>query len=336
MSTRNNANPTDGKDRRRYNNAGSALLMVLWLTAALSAVGLAVANNVRAETGRTETNVDDARSYFVARGAIERAALHILWGRQYATPDGVPMYYINGNPSMELAFPGADVHVDVVPEDSKLNPNTTRPEDILRLLMALGTPEGPATEITAAIADWRTRVDPAHPSPFDAFYLSQTPSFMGRHASFQEDEELLLVKGMTNELYYGNALESRQTGLRDCLSVYGSAGAVDINTAQPATLVAVGLSPSDAETLVRSRAQHPVLDFRELNQISQSVGLAGGRLIIGGQTMYTLRATARLRQADGRLSDLRRTVGALVKFHFAGDQGTNQPGFEVVRWYDRT
>src|SRR5580704_11196698 len=94
---------------------GSALLMVLWLTAALSAVGLAVANNVRAETERTETNVDDARSYFIARGAIERAVLHMLWGRQYYTEDGRPIYYVNGSPSMELTFPSAEVHVDVIP-----------------------------------------------------------------------------------------------------------------------------------------------------------------------------------------------------------------------------
>src|SRR5579863_2211612 len=84
---------------------GSALLMVLWLSAALSAVGLAVANNVRSETERTETHVDDSRAYFVARGGIERAALHMLWGRQYFTPDGHPIYYIAGNPSMDLDFP---------------------------------------------------------------------------------------------------------------------------------------------------------------------------------------------------------------------------------------
>src|SRR5580658_3171179 len=91
---------------------GSALLMVLWLTAALSAIGLAVASNVRGETERTETNLDDAKSYFAARGAIERAALHVLWGRIYRTDDGLPIYYVSGDPSMDLTFPAADVHVD--------------------------------------------------------------------------------------------------------------------------------------------------------------------------------------------------------------------------------
>ena len=338
---RRTINPAGGRDHQRYKNRrGSALLMVLWLTAALSAIGLAVANHVRAETERTETNVDDARSYFVARGAIERAALHVLWRGQYLNGDSGPVYYVNGSPSMELAFPAAEVHVDVIPETSKLSLNASRPEDILRLLLALGAPEEQATEITAAIVDWRTQVDMEHPSPFDSFYLSQSPSFMARHASFLENEDLLRVKGMTAELYYGNSLDTAsldkgRAGLRDCLSVYGSAGAVDINTARRETLQAVGLAAADADTIVRSRAQHPILDYKELAEIAQSLGPAGGRLMIGGQTMFTLRATARLRQPDGKLSDLRRTVGALVKFFFAGNTQNKPVGFEVVRWFDR-
>ena len=322
------------------NRNGSALLLVLWLTAALSAVGLAVANNVRGETQRTETSVDDARSYFVARGAIERAALHILWSRQYSTEDGRAMYFINGSPSMELSFPAAEVHVDVIPETSKLSLNRSRPEDIQSLLMALGTPEDRATEITAAIADWRTPVDPLHPSPFDSFYLSQSPSFIARHASFQENEELLLVKGMTAELYYGSSLDGfsldkARAGLRDCLSVYGSPVAVDINTAQPQTLQAVGLSAADAAAIVKLRAEHPILDSMEFGEIVQSLGPAGARLTIGGQAMFTLRATARLRRPDGKLSDLRRTVGALVKFYLPGNTDKKALGFDVVRWFDR-
>ena len=140
---------------------------------------------------------------------------------------------------------------------------------------------------------------------------------------------------MTAELYYGNSLDSRRSGLRDCLSIYGSAGAVDINTAQKATLQAIGLAAADADTIVGSRARHPILDYKELGEIAQSLGTAGIRLMIGGQTMFTLRATARLRQPDGKLSDLRRTVGALVKFYSSGNKQNKPAGFEVVRWFDR-
>jgi general secretion pathway protein K len=305
---------------------GSALLMVLWLTAALAAIGLTVASSVRGETERTQTSVDDARSYFEARGGIERAALHIMWRRIYGRPDGDQIYYEPGMPTMELAFPSAAVHVDIIPETSKLNLNNAPPEELLRLLIALGTPEDRAATITAAIVDWRTPANPRNASIFDSFYLSQSPSFLPRHASFMENEELLLVQGMTAELYYGASLGGTQAGLRDCISVYGTTGAVDINTAQPATLEAIGLSPADARAIVERRNERPITG-EELAGIAQPLAPAGNRLRIGGQTMFTLRATARMRQPDGKLSDLRRTVGALVKFRPAG--------FEIVRWYDR-
>jgi general secretion pathway protein K len=315
---------------------GSALLMVLWLTAALAAIGLAVANNVRGETERTETSVDDAKSYFAARGAIDRAALHILWGQNYFTEDHRPIYYVAGSPSMELAFPEADVHVDIVPEASKLGLNGSRPEDLFRLLFALGTPEDRAAQIAAAIVDWRTPVNQTNPSPFDAFYLSQSPSFLPRHASFLENEELLLVQGITADLYYGASLGTTHAGLRDCVSVYGSPWAVDINTAQPAVLQTIGLAAADVQSIMQLRAARPILDYKELANIAQSVGPAGSRLRIGGTSMFTLRATARMRQPDGKLSDLRRTVAALVKFNFAGNPDNKPVGFEIVRWYDRT
>lgn len=315
-------------------NKGSALLTVLWLTAALSAIGLAVANNVRGETERTATSVDDTKAYFAARGAIDRAALHVLW-RDYQDSAGTPLYYRSGQPSMNLDFPAAQVTVEIIPETSKLNVNTIRPEDLFRLLSALGVPVDRATDLTSAIVDWRTFPDPLHPSPFDAFYLSQSPSFLPRHASFQEDEELLLIKGMTPGIYYGESLDDSRAGLRDCLSVYGGSFAVDINTARPATLMAAGLSPDDVGAIVERRTERP-FESRDFIEFRQAIGDAGQHLTLGGLTMYTLRATARLKQPDGTLSDLRRTAAALVQFNFSGNSRNLPPGYQVLRWFDRT
>jgi hypothetical protein len=46
--------------------------------------------------------------------------------------------------------------------------------------------------------------------------------------------------------------------------------------------------------------------------------------------MVTVRATARLRLPNGQLSDLRRTVGALVKYM---PVGYDSP-IHILRWYD--
>jgi len=305
---------------------GSALLTVLWLTAALSAIGLAVAHNVRGETERASTNVDDAKASFIARGAIERALLYTTWGQDY---------YKFGQPWIDFEFPGAHVRVEFIPETSKLSLNSSRPEEIVRLLLALGLPEEQANDIATAIIDWRTPLPPLETSPFDAFYLSRSPSFLPPHSSFQENEELLLVKGITPDLYYGTSLDGSRAGLRDCISVFSSGGTFDINTARREVLIAAGLSPADAETIVRSRADHPVTDYKELAAIQQSLGPAGGRLRIGGQTMFTLRATARLLQPDGKLSDMRRSVAALGKFIQPSDRFGRRSGFHIVRWYDR-
>ena len=345
--------------RRGLTQCGSALLTVLWLSAALAAVGMAVANTVRIETERTATNVDDAKAYFLACGAIEQAALRMFSSRQYQGPDGRPLYYLQGVPTMELAFPAGQVHIDIIPEAAKLSLNDSPPADLLRLLTALGVPPDPAAQITAAIIDWRTPPDPVRPSPFDSFYSAQQPSFSARHASFQENEELLLVKGITPDLYYGTSLTvagatapviasatapvtvsspgslSGTGALRDCISVFGSTGTVDINTAQPATLLATGLGPQDVDSIVRLRANHPIVDGNEFSALIKAIGPASSRLTIGGRSMFTLRATARLRTPDGKLSDMRRSTAALVKMNYVNNLERREPGIEVLRWYDR-
>jgi general secretion pathway protein K len=312
--------------RNRSSRAGSALLTVLWLTAALSAIGLAVANNVRGETERAATSVDDVKAYFIAQGAIQRAGMHIFWGSDYFTRNMV---------LMNLPFPNAEVRVEIIPEASKLSLNAAPPEEILRLLGALGVAEDKAFEITEAILDWRTPVGPERASPFDGFYLSQSPSFLPRHSSFLENEELLLVKGITPDLFFGASLDNSRAGLRDCLSAHARSSAVDVNTARAETLVAVGLTPEDAATIVRNRAEHPMLDPNELVNLQQALGPVGGRLRQGVGYMCTLRATVRLKQPDGKLSDMRRTLAALVKITYPGDPQGKPAGFEVVRWYDR-
>ncbi len=323
---------------KRRTASGSALLTVLWLTAALSAIGLALANNVRGETERAATALDDTRAYFIARGAIERAALHIQWGRFYRTPDNQPMYFRTGSPFIDLDFPSASVRVEVIPESSKLPLNQALPEQLVALLSALGEPESRALAIAGAIVDWRTPVTPEHPGIFDAIYLSRSPSFLPRHASFQENEELLLVQGITPDLYYGTSLDGGAAGghsaLRDCVSTFGSS-AVDVNTARRETMIALGVPPADVDAIIERRRRAPFLDPQDFLQLQTALGPAGQRLRIGGNTIYTLRATVRLKTAGGGLSAMRRSVGALVKFYFPGNMAGKPPGYEVLRWYDR-
>jgi general secretion pathway protein K len=230
--------------------------------------------------------------------------------------------------------------VEIVPEAAKLDVNFAPPEQLYRLLVALGQNPSQAGAVAGAIVARRS--PPGSGSPGNA-----GPSFPGGPASFQEIEDLLLVPGVTPEIFYGTYVSADaegevplttfapglrlipRPGLEDCLSVFGSRGAVDINTAQPAVLAAVGV-PAGAIQAIVARRRVSAITASQLPLFLESIGIATAPLRIGGNSIYTIRATARLRLPNGQVSDLRRTVAAQVKYM--------PPGYDapihVLRWYD--
>lgn len=305
---------------------GGALIAVLWLTAALSAIAFSVASTVRSEIDRATTASEGARSYYLARGGMERFLLDL---------DREGPGVLRASPQVRYTFPEGDVVVELIPETSKLNVNQIQPEELVRLLLAMGLEADRAEQVALAVIDWRTPLPTIEAiSPFDLKYLAQAPSFRARHASLEEIEELLLVDGVTRELFYGGFERNRdgsltaRPGLRDCLSLYGSRTAVDIRTAPAPVMAALEVPLPVIELVTQARRQYPAMDYEVLGRLQPLFGQSAGRFVLGGRTMYTVRATARLR-LGGRLADTRRSVSALMKFN-------NRPKpHHILRWDDQ-
>jgi general secretion pathway protein K len=240
------------------------LLAVLWLTAALGAIAFAVAMNVRGEIDRSSTLSDGLRAQYLAEGAVERGILHILWGPGERKADGTPRFYEPGLSGALMEFPAGIAVTEYVSDASRLNTNEAPIGDIERLLLALGAPPPQAAEIAAAIVEWRTPAPPGATGLFDQYYLTRVPSFRGRHASIEEIEELLYVKGMTPELFYGTYRRDpqgrlvRTGGFRDCVSPKGAVGVYDVNNAEPALLLSIGASPAAVGEIMRLRSLRPL------------------------------------------------------------------------------
>ena len=316
------------------NSRGAALLMVLWLAAALTAIAFTLANTVRGEIERSSTDADGLKAYYLAAGAIDRTLVYMESGPAFRGPDGKPLFQEDVTRVLQLNYPNGVARVEYIPENSKLNVNMAPPRELSNLLLALGADPNRAQTIVAGILDWRAGTPGGSFSQFDQFYLSLTPSFRARHASLEEIEELLLVRGMTPDLFYGGYTRNAQgrfiphDGLRDCLSVYGSTGPLDVNTVTPEVMVAVGVAPDTAAAIVALRKIAPIHNMGQLAPFSNGGGM--GRLGMIGGPIATLRATAQLRLPNGQLSDVRRTASALIK-----TLGVEwDPPFHIMRWYD--
>jgi len=226
-------------------------------------------------------------------------------------------------------------HVELIPETAKLDVNSAPPDRLMRLITALGVDPATAMEITQGIVARRTSAGAGLSAP-------PGPSFPQPGASLQEIEELLSVRGITPEIFYGTYVPAqgepgqgesrlmRRRGLVECLSVFGSKGQVDANTADPAVLAALGLEPGGIQMLLQERTV-PLTPER-LAKLQPMLGSAGQLLRLEGNSILTIRATAQVRLANGQLSDMKRTVAAQVKYM---PSGYSTP-IHILRWYDTT
>jgi len=319
----------------RHSERGSALLTVLWLSVALFAIAFTVAHMVRAEIDRVTTDSDSFRARYLAVGGIERAILWEEWTANGATAPGTGKpFYVEPQERFHYEFPSGEADVEMIPESSRLDVNHAGPGDLAAVMVAAGAPREQAVGVAQAIIDWRSGGSQTL-SPFDQFYMSSQPSFRSPHASFEEIEEIAMVRGMTPELFYGGyrkGPDGRLTpygGVRECLSTYGATSQFDVNSISPILLTAIGVPPEAAAAIVKMRGIAPI---KSMDQISRLLAgsPAASRLTTKNDLVWTARATARLKYADGRYSEVKRTVSAVVRFF---KQGDTQPD-RVLRWYD--
>ncbi len=266
---------------------GVALIMVLWLTAALGVIAYSVAETTRGEVRRAESTLDATRAGFLARAAIERTYGWLRYGYQ-PLPGQVPLFEL-GQQRILHRFPGGDVWVEILPESGKLNVLQATPDQLLALLL-------------------RLRMEPATAGSF----VQALSTFRATGASLRQIEDLFLLPGINTSLFFGGldrlpggALVERP-GLRDVLSLYGGTTVVDANSARPEVMEVVGV-PAEAAAAVVALRQRVQLQYADLERL----GLAK-LLRAGPDQAYVIRATARPRTASGQLSDFRRTMSALV------------------------
>ena len=266
---------------------------MLWLSAALAAIGFRLPARCAARRSAPRLRSTALRSYYLAVAGIERGSLEVLW--TVMNPEAT--FSRPASTTHTYHFDTGDVRVEILPEAGKLDINHATVEQLFRLGLALGLEPSRAEEIAAAIVDWRSR-RPGQPVRSVLFFACSV--FSGaRTRPFKEIEELLQVKGVTPDIFYGTYarrggrrrraggwVARRADGLPDGVRL---GQRVDINTAQPAVLAAVGLNPAAIAAILAAAPAAPI----QPNELGDFMGSLGVRARCGSAAIPSSRCAPR-------------------------------------------
>jgi type II secretory pathway component PulK len=176
----------------------------------------------------------------------------------------------------------------------------------------------------------------------DDYYLSRPTPYRAKNADFETVDELLLVKGMTPDILYGNIagrqrlaeLEDQQPWERDIkanerlgvaqhLSLQ-SGGRVNVNTASAEVLMAFGLTPAEVQSVLNQRAAMPFKSVGEFTGLIQSTsgGERQGFTIVPGDQP----ASANLQQVLASLNQ----VATVMSKHFSVESAGRMAGSNLT------
>lgn len=299
------------------NERGMVLIAVLWIVLILTLVSFSLASAVRVEVASARQSFDSERAFFMAKGAAE--VVYNSFAKKQQIPDGTPIRKENG----EYIFPfdSGEVRVRFESHAGLIDLNQVSDQILGSMFDSLGVSEETRNRLVDSILDWRDADDIPHLYGAEVNdYPENTAGqrLRPRNAAFQSVDELLLIKNMTPELFYGSFVVEtaagqyrRVAGVRELVTVNSSIAKIDANEASLDVLRALPfMSPALADSLISKRGEQSFGSMEDLVQRVPEMfnSDAVQNLTIGAQLPSMLVARATLAS-----SGVSRTVRLLFK-----------------------
>jgi len=319
------------------NQRGVALLVVLWIFVFLLVVAFDFSTAVREEARAAHRYSNETQGYFLALAGFERGVyefLHQSAGREtLGAQERVDIF--DGNWREETVGGGGIFRVRWVDEAGKININRADEETLRRVFTNVGIREPVRTILVDSIMDWRDPDDLHRVSGAEnEYYRSLTPSYTAKNGSFDSVEELLWVRGMTSELFFGYADTNRQrgedtrgVGLRELFTVDSPIDRVNLRTASAEVIHAlIGMPLEKSRAFVDERKK---LSEKTLADLLPLLGMGAENAMLQ-QFVFANPGVVGI-EAEGHPAESRpsRRVRGVVRVAGGGRE------FELVRWIDR-
>ncbi|MEE8448363.1 MAG: hypothetical protein V3S39_01895 [Thermodesulfobacteriota bacterium] len=255
--------------RNRYfvnDQQGLALILVLLILMLLTALASELAFSTRTEYNLTSNSIQEKQAYFIALAGYQMALAQIMTEYDYVYRDNEGnLVFANrgsGKESRTLRAAGFDIPLGpgifsywITDEDSKININAIKRNKLHLLLEETGIEGSQRDNLADSILDWRDAdTVPRLKGAEDDYYRGLPQPYESKDGSFDTIEELLLVKGVTPEIFYGSkSAEDGQgyRGISQFLTVQPRG--VNRNTAEEIVLK-VAFGEEKAERIVSQRS----------------------------------------------------------------------------------
>jgi general secretion pathway protein K len=303
----------------RHNSGGMALIMVMIAVAVFSALAAALLFSMKVETKLARNAEDEQQLLWLGRSGVELArwvlsqqagiagepydSLNQIWAGGPGGPaeTNSPLAGIDLN---NYAIGDGTVSLKITDLERKANINTANTPELQQALTLMGVDADALSVVVDSIQDW---IDPDDDQRIagaeSSYYEGLTPPYHAKNAPIDNLAELLLVKGVTPEMYWGTSATNHAPGtfqhpklglatapdqqpdypfgLVDIFTPVSS-GKININTADTNVLQMIpGMDSLAAENIVKQRAGPDGVDgteddtpFRAPGQLA-AAGLSG-------------------------------------------------------------
>lgn len=339
----------DRREQRGFNGeAGVALLLVLLFVALLTAIIVEYAYEMRIEAALARNHLDrmyaelSAKSAVAAGMALLQQDLDNLDGASGGSFDALTDVWAEGVPYQ--AINEGAMRCTISDEFGKLNVNALiqgpegEPDAAIELaLRKLFELRGAVEDPVDAILDWIDSDDEPRPNGAENEYYTGLPApYSCKNAPLDSIEELLLIRGITPEVYFGDPLaEIPQLPLPELLTVHGASdGKVNANTAAQELLDILGEATGRTglgQLIVQARQEAPFqseddLVARGIMEPSRS----GNRPSQGAVPQLSFRVAGKVFRIQG--DGMSREASVRIEAYVLRDAQGSGGGFRTLDW----
>jgi general secretion pathway protein K len=324
--------------------------MVLWVMAILSVVAFEFSFAMRTEITITKNHKEDLQRYAMAEGGVQRAIAELIYkhdarlqqSRKTLSLEEIPleqMEWVADGRSYTLPFDQGSCEIRIMSEAGKININMASEFLLRKVIGQLGL-EGETKDVVVdSVLDWRDTNDlyRANGAEND-YYLSLKEPYYCKNGNLDSIEELLLIKGVTPDLYHGKKGtpegeegSADRVGLKDIFSIYAPGEQVDINSATLLVMnMVLGIPGEVAQQMMKAREEKSFENQQDLlNRVPELAPFMGeiGRFIVFRSAVpyYTVESRAKLK--DGLSMQ---GLKAIVKI-----DAREKEGYKIIQWVDR-